>query len=504
MSHPAQHLSQNIKLQKRVYFVGTANATYYLGEAVAYNRDYGTAANVDGSRDKRVEPLSQSNNMRFAGVLDETVTLPSTGVAWVTINEPGSVCQVALGSDTVIDSTVLWAVAGTDGVGRWRDDKGAKIGRGAALALQTNTGGKIVETIDGNAATITGTAVAKTGLFAGAVAGDKLVVMACASAAGAVDGTPGVYTIASVTSNDAAVLTASGSTSAVEFAGYVISGNPTALAYLYDGEESGCIEWIECLDNAASQSMVGGFTHILGGSTLGAGDATSTLADAAFIGMRKGFLLHGALTTQDWMLTVTTSPDVATLEFDADTDEALLEWRGADGWHLLELSGAAPVVMALGSGFVGTGAVTEWVIVRTPTVIISQMFLDVTGMNSGGTAGDIIGKADQANCHFGLITKEKNGTIFGGFMRCMETPATGDDDIDVYGTVLEATGTEDAAIASLTNEVAITNAGNWAAEVEFANIANPGVGYLYLVSAIGDANATYSAGKFLLTLYGRP
>jgi len=501
MGHPAQHINQAVKKQKRVLFVGTASTTYYRGTAVAYNRDYGTAATREPSRDKRVEPFSQSNNTRFAGVLDATVTLPSTGEKWVTINEPGGCADVALGSDVTVDSTLLWAVAGTGGAGRFRSDKGVKVGRGCALALQTNASGNIGESLDGSAA-INGTAIAKTGLFADAAAGDKVVILCCVQSDGDADGTPGVYTIASVTDDDNAVLSTSASTAATDCACYVISGNPTALCYLYDGEESGGIEWIETIASAASQSMAGGFTHIMGGVTLD-GDATATLADGTAIGERKGFLLHGALTTQDWVLTVTTSPDVATLEFDADADEALLEWRGAKGWHLLELTGAAPVVMPLGSGIKGIAAAAEWIITRTPTVIISQLLLDVVGLNSQ-TANCIIGDDGEANCHIGQITTAKNGTIFAGSIKCLETPTTGDPDIDFYGSADEATGAENGALTTLTGEEKLLDHGDWTAEEEALLTAFPDAdGYMYLVDG-GGTNGTYDAGQFLLTLYGRP
>jgi hypothetical protein len=272
-------------------------------------------------------------------VLDHNVTIPSTGTAWVTINEPGSVCDIALGSDSVIDSTILHALAGSGAPGKFRDDRGL-IGAGAALALQTVTSGKLVESLDGTAVVATKT-VTKTGLFAGAVAGDKLVILASCTSAGAAGATAGVYTISEVTSNDVAVLaTAPGDG---DLACYVVSGNPTCLAYLFpEGDSSGCIQWIAPLNNAASEAMVGGFTHILGGVTLATGDSTHTLANGTRIGQKKGFRLSGALTTQDYYISPTSavqldgSTALAHIEMDNDsvTDEDLLEWMGAH-WRLI-------------------------------------------------------------------------------------------------------------------------------------------------------------------------
>jgi len=344
----ARHKTQAMKIQKRVWLTGTAGDTYYKGQGVCYNRDYGTAANRDGSRDSRVEAPASGNNLDFAGVLDETVVIPSTGEIMVTINEPGSVCDVALGSDTTVNATYLYCLAGSGSPGRFRSDTGCKLGRGAAKALQTNASGNLGESLDGSATVATKT-VTKTSLFASAAAGDKVVILASSTSAGAAGATPGIYTIDSVTSDNAAELTAAPGDGDV--ACYVISGNPTAMAYLFDGQESGLIEWIEMANNAASASMVSGATHIMGGVTLGSGDCTDTLADGTFPGQTKAWYLHGVLSTQDYLISVTSglqgvaaaeaataTTALATIEMDADGDNTMLEWF-ADEWIITKHDG---------------------------------------------------------------------------------------------------------------------------------------------------------------------
>ena len=146
MAKSGKYISQSEKIQKRVKLVGTANTSYLYGTGLAYNRDYGTATEGDGSRDNRVEPLTTANHKDFAGVLDHNVTLDSTGASWVTINEPGSVCDVALGSDTTLNATILSCVASSGGTGCFRSDRGL-VGRGAAKALETNASGNIGESL---------------------------------------------------------------------------------------------------------------------------------------------------------------------------------------------------------------------------------------------------------------------------------------------------------------------------------------------------------------------
>ena len=180
-------------------------------------------------------------------------------------------------------------------------------------------------------------------------------------------------------------------------------------------------------------------------------------------------------------------------------------WREHDDY-------AKPLVgvlddMTPGTG-ISTGASTicEHRVSKAGGLIKTEIFIDLTGLNGGGTAGDIIGKTATANCHLGQITAALNGTIVHGRITCLETPATSDDDVDFYGTVTESTGTQDVAISGLTGEAQLLDNGNWtaAAATPVAMSTLPGVGYLYMVTGTTEATATYSAGQFLIELWGTP
>jgi len=161
--------------------------------------------------------------------------------------------------------------------------------------------------------------------------------------------------------------------------------------------------------------------------------------------------------------------------------------------------------MTPGTGIsAGTGTISAGSVVKSGGLIKTTIFVDLAGLNSGGTSGDIIGKTSAANCHIGQITAAKNGTVKYGQITCLETPATGDDDIDFYGTVTEATGTQDTAISALTGEAQLLDNGNWTAAVAtpIALTTLPGVGYLYMVNLTTAATATYSTGQFLIELWG--
>ena len=127
--------------------------------------------------------------------------------------------------------------------------------------------------------------------------------------------------------------------------------------------------------------------------------------------------------------------------------------------------------------------------------------IDLTGLTSGGTADDIIGADGVGVAHLGQITAALNGAIFAGRLTCLETPATGDDDINVY-TADEATGVENTAIGDLT-ETALCNSGDLTAG-SVVLLANPVADqYLYLTGGTGDSEATYTAGILMLEFWGQ-
>ena len=105
----------------------------------------------------------------------------------------------------------------------------------------------------------------------------------------------------------------------------------------------------------------------------------------------------------------------------------------------------------------GTGTVYETSVARNNGIVTTSIMIDLTGLTSGGTAGDIIGVAGANPAFIARITAADNGTVFGVRMTCYETPAGGDTDIDLYSAT-EGTGVEDVAISTLA-ETQIINSG---------------------------------------------
>jgi len=136
-------------------------------------------------------------------------------------------------------------------------------------------------------------------------------------------------------------------------------------------------------------------------------------------------------------------------------------------------------------------------------IIFTNIFIDITGLQSSTTDLDIIGTAGVS--HIGQITAAVNGTIFGGSMLCLEATATGVTTVDLYAAT-EATGAFDGAVTSLTETVVLTSSGAATLGLSQPLVAD-GIAdgaYLYLCNGAAGTVGTYTAGRFLITLYGRP
>jgi len=157
-------------------------------------------------------------------------------------------------------------------------------------------------------------------------------------------------------------------------------------------------------------------------------------------------------------------------------------------------------VMAAGAGVTGgTGTIYETSVVQSGGLITTQIYIDLTGLDSSGTAGDIIGTSTDP-AYIGQVTAAVNGTVLAVKMECLEAPGTGEPNIDLYSAD-EATGAFDGAITSLT-ETQILDSGDLSAGTAVYGDTIAADQYLYLVAQDTD-DATYTAGKLLITIIGQ-
>ena len=168
----------------------------------------------------------------------------------------------------------------------------------------------------------------------------------------------------------------------------------------------------------------------------------------------------------------------------------------------LDLSESNKLPTEAGAGITGgTGTVYRSSVVRVGGIITTSLLIDLTGLASSTTDLDIIGVGASA-AHLGQITKAVNGIILSGRMTCLEVPAGGADDIDLYSAT-EGTGVFDGGIAALAETALITAGGAWTLALVKALGNVPAAGeYLYLTGGEAGTAATYTAGKFLIELQG--
>ncbi len=334
----------------------------YEGEGLCFNADRGTATDADARRCNFVERPTHLNNRDFAGVVARSYpSRSSTTPRLIELYAPGSKCvPVALGVDATIGTGLLtFCVAGRYDVGAnvglktdaGRFMNGKYRGRGSAVPRQTKTA--LLEASMTGAWSLAADGVTLTVVAtAGLAAGDTVVLLG-GQDRGPGTVIPGKYVIASVTSGTVLVLSSSAvdaaPAGALTCTGYAYTGNPTVLADLLDGEESGGVEFLNLPDAGGDNqpAMTGGVSYVCGGLTLAA-DAEHELAQGTLPGETKAFVCLGTMTTSDFVVDLVTagvqrdgSTALAEVNaFDAADDATYLVFNGGQ-WHCLDVVGGA-------------------------------------------------------------------------------------------------------------------------------------------------------------------
>lgn len=167
------------------------------------------------------------------------------------------------------------------------------------------------------------------------------------------------------------------------------------------------------------------------------------------------------------------------------------------------LGPVAGLTTGAGAGFTsGTGAIYKSAVYRLGALYVADIILDLTGTASSTTDLDIIGNGGSAAYIAKLTAAEVGATVFAVSMTCLEAPAGGVTDIDLYSAT-EGTGVFDAGIGTLVETAVITSGGAWTnGATKGATTVPLATEYLYLTGGAAGTAATYTAGKFLITIYG--
>ena len=136
---------------------------------------------------------------------------------------------------------------------------------------------------------------------------------------------------------------------------------------------------------------------------------------------------------------------------------------------------------------------------RCGNMIKTSIYIDIAGLQANGDQ-KVIGNNGDTHCHLGQITTALNGAIVGGKITCLEEPATGDRDIDLCFD----DAADGAEAGDLTGETdLVVRNGDWTtSEMRTFGTVVTANNYLYLRTGTNASDNTYSAGKFLIELWG--
>lgn len=189
----------------------------------------------------------------------------------------------------------------------------------------------------------------------------------------------------------------------------------------------------------------------------------------------------------------------------ATTDQFYINDGGVSkriAWSVIKTSAStndAAVSAEHGAGAIGTAVAPATYRWTDRGVIITQTKFDMTGLRSVATANDVIGLQAGGAAYIGRNVVATNGVIFKVQLACLETPAGGDNDINVVANASAVLAYDDAGGTTY-----LTNTGDSVAGMCVENLA-PSLtanDYFYLTAGTGDTLGTYTAGQYVLTTWG--
>lgn len=154
-----------------------------------------------------------------------------------------------------------------------------------------------------------------------------------------------------------------------------------------------------------------------------------------------------------------------------------------------------------GAGAIGTGVAPATYRRTVNGDIITEIKVDLEGLASVATANDVIGLAAGGNAYIGRNVVATNGIIYSIELICLETPAGGDNDVNVVANSSGTLAYDDAGGTTYGVNGGDAVAGQVVQNLVQGLTANH---YFYLTAGTGDTAAAYTAGQFIVRLHGHP
>lgn len=188
----------------------------------------------------------------------------------------------------------------------------------------------------------------------------------------------------------------------------------------------------------------------------------------------------------------------------ADAMDALTTELGgdivADSATVATISPGSALAAQHGAGAIGTAGAPQTRRFTRDGVIITEILIDLTGLDSSGTENDVIGLATGGAAYLGRNVVASNGQIFKVEMTCLELPLTGDADI----ILVQGSAADEAFDDTVANTAVLCDGtGDWVVgETIVNNAAALTANYYYYLTQGATDNAAYTAGQYMIRLYG--
>ena len=227
------------------------------------------------------------------------------------------------------------------------------------------------------------------------------------------------------------------------------------------------------------------------------GDTSITLADAGdfvrFLSIKVG-------TSYYWRVVAHEGTNVA--EEDLTVDTLTATTGTITTATVATLAHAAADLAEHGDGALGAGGSISTNRYTRDGTIITEILIDLTGLDSSGVANDVIGTKTPGTdaAYIGRNVVGTNGVIYKVEMSCLEVPLTGDADI----LLVQGSAADETFDDTVADTVTLCDGtGDWALGETIVNIA-PAVtaNYYYYLTQGGADDATYTAGQFIIRFYG--
>ena len=155
-----------------------------------------------------------------------------------------------------------------------------------------------------------------------------------------------------------------------------------------------------------------------------------------------------------------------------------------------------------GPGAIGTAGAPQTYRYNREGHIITEIQVDLTGLDSSGVENDVIGLSTGGAAYLGRNVVATNGIIYRVEMICLEVPATGDADI----ILVQGSAADEEFDDTVANTAVLCDGtGDWVlGETIVNNVPSITANYYYYLTQGGTDNNTYTAGQYLIRFYGHP